>query len=164
MLAWLSRVVLLAAAAGSARGYARDFVRDYIRQLVRDRLRTGLLLTASQLALLTATAFCVHRFGDPLGGRLLGSALVWLLIAFNATRFVTSTLPDIAAARRHLAGPLGYVVRGMLGISVAKELVEMELFVLALCLILGLYVRLDVSSTFQLLGPWRELLTAKCPL
>jgi hypothetical protein len=52
----------------------------------------------------------------------------------------------------------------MLGISVAKELVEMELFVLALCLILGLYVRLDVSSTFQLLGPWRELLTAKCPL
>jgi len=52
---------------------------------------------------------------------------------------------------------LGHVVRGMLGISIAKELVELELFVLAVCLLLGLYVRLGVSSTFQLLAPWREL-------
>jgi hypothetical protein len=35
--------------------------------------------------------------------------------------------------------------------------VELELFVLAVCLLLGLYVRLGVSSTFQLLAPWREL-------
>ena len=48
----------------------------------------------------------------------------------------------------------------MLGISVAKELVEMELIVLAVCLVLGLYVRLGVSSTFNLLAPWRELLSA----
>jgi hypothetical protein len=54
---------------------------------------------------------------------------------------------------------LGYVVRGMLGISIVKELVEMELFILAVCLLLGLYVRLGVSSTFQLLAPWRELLS-----
>jgi putative effector of murein hydrolase LrgA (UPF0299 family) len=129
--------------------------------LVRDRLRTGLFLTCSQLALLAATAFCVRRFGNPLAGRLLGSALVWLLIAFNVTRFVRSTLPDIAEARRQLAGPFGYVVRGLLGISIAKELVEMELFILAVCLILGLYVRLGVSGTFHLLAPWQELLATR---
>ncbi len=161
MLAWLSRLILLAAGAWSARAYARDFVRAYIRQLVRDRLLTGLFLTVSQLALLAATAFCVRRFGDPLGGRLLGSALVWLLIAFNVTRFVGNTLPEIVEARRQLAGPLGHVVRGMLGISIAKELVEMELVVLAVCLVLGLYVRLGVSSTFQLLAPWQELLAIR---
>ncbi len=158
MLAWLARAFLLAAGTWSARAYARDFVSGYIRQLVRERLRSGLLLTVSQLALLAATAFSVHRLGDPLGGRLLGSALVWILIVFNVTRFVRNTLPEIAEARRQLAGPLGYVVRVMLGISIAKELVEMELFVLAVCLILGLYVRLGVSSTFHLLAPWQELL------
>ncbi len=161
MLAWLSRLILLAAGAWSARAYARDFVRAYIRQLVRDRLLTGLFLTVSQLALLAATAFCVRRFGDPLGGRLLGSALVWLLIAFNVTRFVRNTLPEIVEARRQLAGPLGHVVRGMLGISIAKELVEMELVVLAVCLVLGLSVRLGVSSTFQLLAPWQEFLAIR---
>jgi len=159
MLAWLlSRVVLLVGGAWSARAYARDFVRAYIRRLVRDRLLTGLFLTVLQLALLAATAFCVRRFGDPLGGRLFGSALVWLLIAFNATRFVRNTLPEILEARRQLAGPLGYVVRGMLGISIAKELVEMELVILAVCLVLGLSVRLGISSAFHLLAPWQELL------
>jgi hypothetical protein len=161
MLAWLSRLVLLVAGGWSARAYARDFVRAYIRRLVRDRLRTGLFLTCSQLALLAATAFCVRRFGNPLAGRLVGSGLVWLLIAFNVTRFVRSTLPDIAEARRQLAGPFGYVVRGLLGISIAKELVEMELFILAVCLVLGLYVRLGVSSTFHLLAPWQELLATR---
>ena len=140
MLAWVSRLLFLGATTWSARAYARDFVRDYIRRLVRER-----------------KVFTVHRFGNPLGGRLLGSALVWFLIAFNLARFVGSTLPDIMEARRYLAGPLGHVVRGMLGISIAKELVELELFVLAVCLLLGLYVRLGVSSTFQLLAPWREL-------
>jgi hypothetical protein len=158
MLAWVSRLILLFAGGWSARAYARDFVRGYIRRLVRDRLLTGLLLTVSQLALLAATAFCVRRFGAPLGGRLVGSALVWLLIAFNVIRFLTNTLPDIVAARRQLAGPLGYVVRDMLGISIAKELVEMELVVLAVCLVLGLYVRHGVGSNFHLLAPWQELL------
>jgi hypothetical protein len=158
MFAWLYRLFLLGAGGWSARAYARDYVRAYIRRLVRDRLRTGLSLTISQLALLAATAFTVHRLGSPLYGRLAGSALVWALVVFNANRFLTSTLPDIAEARRHLAGPLGYVVRDMLGISVAKELVEMELFVLAVCLLLGLYVRFGVSSTFHLVAPWRELL------
>ena len=161
MIAWLARLMLLAAGAWTARAYARDSVRDYIRRLVRDRLRAGLLITASQLALLAIAAFAVHRSGDPLGGRLLGSALVWLLIAFNLARFVGNTLPEIAEARRHLAGPWGHVVRGMLGISVAKELVEMELLVLAVCLVLGLSVRAGVSSTFQLLAPWRELLAMR---
>lgn len=158
MLALLSRLVFLVAGTWSARAYARDFVRAYIRRLVRDRLRTGLFLTVSQLILLAFTAYGVRRLGHPFAGRLLGSALVWLLIAFNLTRFVMNTVPEIAEARRHLAGPLGHVVRGMLGISIAKELVEMELFILAVCLVLGLYVRLGVSSTFQLLAPWRELL------
>jgi len=158
VIAWLARVVLAAVGGWSARAYARDFVRAYIRRLVRDRLRTGLVLTVSQLALLAATAFCVHWLGDPLFGRLLGSALVWLLMAFNVSRFVRNTLPEIAEAQRHLAGPVGYVVREMLGISIVTELVEMELFVLAVCLVLGLYVRLGVSSTFHLLAPWQELL------
>ena len=164
MFAWVSRVVVLVVAGGwSARAYARDFVREYIRRLVRDRLVTGLILTVSQLGALAATAFCVRRFGNPLAGRLLGSALVWFLIAFNATRFFRSTLPDILEARRHLAGPVGYVVRGVRGISVARELVEMELFILAVCLVLGLYVRLGVSSTFHLLAPWQELLAIAGP-
>ena len=161
MLAWLSRAVLAVAGAWSTRAYARDFVRAYIRRLVRDRLRTGLLLTVSQLALLAVTAIGVHRLGNPLAGRLLGSALVWLLIAFNAARFLRNTLPEISEARRQLAGPVGYVVRGMLGISIAKELVEMELVVLAVCLVLGLYVRLGISSTFHLLAPWQQLLARR---
>src|SRR5947207_6840988 len=78
MFGLLSRVVVVFVAGGwSARAYARDFVRAYIRRLVRDRLLTGLILTVSQLGLLAATAFCVPRFGNPLAGRLLGSALVW---------------------------------------------------------------------------------------
>jgi hypothetical protein len=158
MLALLSRVVVLVAALRSARAYARDRVRAYIKGLVRERLRTGLFITVSQLGLLAATAVIVHRLGDPLIGRLVGSTLVWLLLAFNLGRFVRSTLPDIAEARRHLAGPLGHVVRRILGISIARELVEMELFVLAVCLILGLYARLGVSGTFHLLAPWQELL------
>ena len=160
MFAWLYRLAVLAAGGFGARAYARDYVRAYIRRLVRDRLWTGVSLTLSQLALLAATAFTVHRLGHPLYGRLAGSALVWALVVYNANRFLTSTLPDIAEARRHLAGPIGYVVRDLLGISVAKELVEMELFVLAVCLLLGAYVRFGVSSTFQLLAPWRELLAS----
>jgi small-conductance mechanosensitive channel len=89
---------------------------------------------------------------------LFGSALVWFLIAFNVARFFRSTLPDIVEARRQLAGPLGYVVRGVLGISIARELVEMELVILAVCLLLGLSVRFGVSSTFHLVAPWQELL------
>jgi hypothetical protein len=158
MFGWLSRVVLLFAGGWSARAYARDFVRAYIRRLVRDRLRTGLFITGSQLVALGATAFCVRRFGAPLGGRLFGSALVWFLIAFNLGRFLRTTLPEILEARRYLAGPVGYVVRGMLGISIARELVEMELVVLAVCLVLGLSVRFGVSSTFHLFAPWQELL------
>jgi len=158
VIAWVARMILVSVGTWIARACARDFVRDYIRKLVRDRLFTGLVITVSQLALLAATAFCVHRLGDRLSGRLFGSALVWVLIAFNATRFVGETLPEIAEARRHLAGPWGHVVRDVLGISIAKELVEMELFVLAVCLVLGLSVRFGISSTFQLLGPWRELL------
>ena len=161
MIAWLARVILAAAGTWIARSCARDFVRDYIRKLVRDRLFTGVVTTVSQLALLAATAFSVHRLGEPLAGRLFGSALVWLLIAFNVTRFLGDTLPEIAEARRHLAGPLGRVVRDVLGISIAKELVEMELFVLAVCLVLGLSVRFGVSSTFQLLAPWQELLAIR---
>lgn len=158
MLAWLSRFMLVLTGTFSARAYARNFVRDYVRTLVRDRLRTGLLITGTQLALLAITSFAVHRLGDPLGGRLVGSALVWVLIAYNIHRFLTNTVPDIAAARRHLSGPVGYVVRRFLGISIARELVELELFVLAICLILGLYVRFGVSSTFNLFAPWRALL------
>ena len=160
MIAWLA-VILVSAGTWIARACARDFVRDYIRRLVRDRLFGGVVTTLSQLALLAATGFSVHRLGDPLAGRLLGSALVWLLVAFNATRFLGDTLPEIAQARRHLAGPLGHVIRDVLGISIAKELVEMELFVLAVCLLLGLSVRLGVSSTFQLLAPWQELLAIR---
>ena len=160
MIAWLARVVLAAAGTWSARAYARDFVRAYIQRLVRERLRTALSLTVFQLALLAATAVGVHESGSPLGGRLLGSALVWVLIVFNAARFFGDTLPEIVEARRYLAGPLGYVVRGILGISIVKELVEMELFLLALCLVLGLYARFGVSGTFQLFAPWRELLDA----
>jgi hypothetical protein len=163
MLAWVSRLVVLVAGAFGVRSYARDFVGEYIRELVRERLRAGLAITFTQLGLLAATAFAVQRLGNPLAGRILGSALVWVLIAYNAHRFVTNTVPDIAQARRHLSGPLGYVVRDLLGISIAKELVEMELFVLAVCLVLGLYVRLGVSSTFHLLAPWRELLAIRRP-
>ena len=158
---WVSRLVVVVASAFGAREYARNFVREYIRELVRERLRTGLVITATQFGLLAVTAFAAHRLGDPLGGRLLGSALVWILIAYNVNRFFTKTVPDIAEARKHLSGPWGSVVRGLLGISVAKELVEMELFVLAVCLVLGLYVRFEVSSTFHLLGPWRELLAIR---
>ena len=158
MLGWLSRLVVVVAGAFSARTYARDYVRGYIRRLVRERLEAGLAITATQLALLAATAFTVHRLGNPLMGRLLGSALVWILIAYNLNRFFSSTLPDILGARRHLSGPVGYVVRDLLGISIARELVEMELFVLALCLALGMYVRFGVSSTFHLIAPWTELL------
>jgi hypothetical protein len=160
MLAWFSRLFVIATSAWSARAYARDFVSAYIRRLVRERLQAGLFLTVSQLALLATTAVTVRRLGNPLGGRLIGSALIWVLIAFNLKRFLRSTLPDIAEARRHLAGPVGYVVRVRLGISIAKELVEMELVVLAVCLVLALYVRLGVSSVFQFVAPWRELLVA----
>src|SRR5205823_5078598 len=83
--------------------------REYIRRLVRDRLRTALVLTISQLGLLAGTAFSVRCLGEPLAGRLLGSALVWFLIAFNLNRFLSETVPEIAEARRHLAGPLGHV-------------------------------------------------------
>ena len=100
MIAWVARMILVSVGTWIARACARDFVRDYIRKLVRDRLFTGLVITVSQLALLAATAFCVHRLGDRLSGRLFGSALVWVLIAFNATRFVGETLPEIAEARR----------------------------------------------------------------
>jgi len=161
VIAWVARLIVVSLGTWLARACARDFVRDYIRRLVRDRLFGGVVTTLSQLALLAATAFCVHRLGDRLSGRLFGSALVWLLIAFNVTRFLGETLPEIAEARRHLAGPLGHVVRDVLGISIAKELVEMELFVLAVCLVLGLSVRLGVSSTFQLLKPWQELLAIR---
>src|SRR5215470_8010643 len=161
MIAWAARMILVSLGTWIARACARDLVRDYIRRLVRDRLFGGVVTTVSQLALLAATAFCVHRLGDRLSGRLFGSALVWLLIAFNLTRFFGETIPEIASARRHLAGPLGHVLRDVLGISVAKELVEMELFVLAVCLVLGLSVRLGVSSTFQLLKPWQELLAIR---
>jgi len=161
VIAWAARVILVSLGTWIARACARDFVRDYIRRLVRDRLFGGVVTTVSQLALLAATAFCVHRLGNPLGGRLLGSALVWVLIAYNATRFFGDTVPEIAEARRHLAGPLGHVIRDVLGISIAKELVEMELFVLAICFALGLSVRLGVSSTFQLLAPWQEFLAIK---
>jgi hypothetical protein len=163
MLMWVSRLFVLVAGAFSVRTYARDFVREYIRKLVRERLWTGLTITVAQLALLSATAFVVHRLGNPLAGRILGSAIVWALIAYNLHRFLTSTLRDIAEARRHLSGPLGYVVRDLLGISIARELVEMELFVLAVCLVLGLYVRLGVSSTFHLLAPWHELFAIRRP-
>jgi hypothetical protein len=158
MLTWLARLVSIGAGGFGARAYAQRFVREYIRELVRERLLAGLVITVSQLVLLGVTAFGVRRLGHPLGGRLLGSALVWLLIVFNLTRFVTGTVPEIAEARRRLAGPWGYVVRGLLGISIAKELVEMELLVLALCLVLGFYVRLGVSSAFHLIEPWRQLL------
>ncbi|HWE22423.1 MAG TPA: hypothetical protein VG496_00660 [Myxococcales bacterium] len=163
MLALLSRLLIVAAGAFSARAYARDFVREYIRKLVRERLQTGVAITLVQLGLLAVTAVAVKELGNPLGGRLFGSALVWILIAYNVNRFFSSTLPDIAEARRHLSGPLGYVVRDLLGISIVKELVEMELFVLAVCLLLGLYVRFGVSSTFHLLAPWRELLSIRRP-
>src|SRR5215510_133595 len=157
MIAWAARVILVSLGTWIARACARDFVRDYVRRLVRDRLFGGVVTTVSQLALLAATGFCVHRLGDPLAGRLLASALVWVLIAYNATRFFGETVPEIAEARRHLAGPLGHVIRHVLTISTAKEPVEMQLFVLSVCLVLGLSLRLGVSSTFQLLGPWREL-------
>jgi len=155
----MSRLFAIAAGAFGARAYARKVVREYIRELVRVRLRAALWITASQLVLLAITAAAVHRLGDPFAGRLLGSAVVWLLIAFNIGRFVTGTLPDIAEARRHLAGPWGYVIRVLLGISVARALVEMELFVLSLCLLLGLYARFSVSTAFRLLDPWRQLLS-----
>ncbi len=161
MLAWLSSLLVLGGGAFGARMHARNFLREYIRELVRERLRAALAITASQFTLLAVTAFGVHRLRDPLGGRLLGSALVWVLIAYNVTRFFTSTIPDIAEARRRLSGPFGHVVRVLLGISIAKELVEMELLVLAVCLILGVYVRFGVSSTFHLLDPWRELLASQ---
>lgn len=158
LIAWLS---LFGAGLWTARAHARDFVREYIRRLIRERLWSALWITLLQLALLAATAFAVQRLGHPLAGRLLGSALVWALIAFNLLRFVRETMPDIAEARRYLGGPVGSVVRGVLGISIARELVEMELFILALCLILGLSVRFGVSSTFQLFAPWRELLALR---
>src|SRR5690242_5353380 len=158
LVAWLSRFVLVGSGLWSARTYARDFVRAYIRRMIRDRLRTAILITAVQLALLACTALAVRRLGAPLAGRLVGSALVWALIVFNLVRFFRETLPEIALARRYLAGPVGSVVRGVLGISIARELVEMELFVLALCLVLGLSVRFGVSSAFSLLAPWHELL------
>src|SRR5438045_5551716 len=154
MLAWVSRLVFFVAGTFSARTYALDFVRNYIRRLVRERLQTVLIITAIQFALLAATAYGVHRLGNPLGGRLLGSALVWVLIAYNVIRFFTSTVPDIVEARRHLSGPWGYVVRDLLGISIAKALVEMELFVLAVCLIMGLYVGFGAGMTFHVLESW----------
>src|SRR6267143_466971 len=85
----------------------------------------------------------------------LESMLAWLS---RLVLLVAGGWSARAYARRQLAGPFGYVVRGLLGISIAKELVEMELFILAVCLVLGLYVRLGVSSTFHLLAPWQELL------
>ena len=48
--------------------------------------------------------------------------------------------------------------REVLGAVPGVSLVEMERLVLAVCLLLGFYVRLGVSSTFQLVAPWRELL------
>jgi hypothetical protein len=160
MFGLLSRLVVVVLAALAARRHARDFVRGYIQKLVRVRLRSALTITVAQIAALAATALVVHRCGDPLAGRLVGSALVWFLLAFNLVRFFGSTLPEIVEARRYLAGPAGYVIRGMLGISVARELIEMDLLVLAVCLIVGLDARLEVSSAFHLVAPWQELLAS----
>jgi len=91
---------------------------------------------------------------------LVGSGLVWLS-SRSRDPFRQEHPPRHCGSRRQLAGPFGYVVRGLLGISIAKELVEMELFILAVCLVLGLYVRLGVSSTFHLLAPWQELLATR---
>lgn len=161
MLALLSRLLFIGVGALGARLYARNFVREYIRELVRERLRVALAITASQFILLAVTAFGVHSLRDPLEGRLFGSGLVWVLIAYNVTRFFTGTIPELAEARRHLSGPSGHVVRVLLGISIVKALVEMELLVLAVCLILGVYARFGMSSTFHLLDPWRELVARR---
>jgi len=161
VLALLSRLLILGLGALGARMYARNFVREYIRELVRERLRIALATTTAQFVLLAVIAVGVHRLRDPLAGRLFGSAVVWALIAYNATSFFTSTIPDLAEARRHLSGTSGQALRVLLGISMVKALVEMEVLVLAVCLVLGTYARLGVSSTFHLLDPWRELLATR---
>jgi hypothetical protein len=160
MFGLFSRLVVVLLATLAARAHAREYVRGYIQKLVRVRLRSALVIAIAQVAALAATAFVVHRCGDPLAGRLVGSSLVWLMLVFNLVRFFGSTLPEIVEARRYLDGPAGYVVRGMLGISVARELVELDLVLLAVCVVLGVHARLHVGSAFHLLAPWQELLAS----
>ena len=148
---------LVALGVAGARTLARHVAREYVRSLVRLRLRQTLLIAAVQLAVVAAVYGVLRAGFDGWALRLAASAVVWGLIAFNAVRFCFGTVPELLAIRRTLRGSRGYAWRYLLGASVAKVLVELDLILLMAGVILAITARANLSSAFHLTAPWLEL-------
>ena len=153
------KIALIAA----ARLLARKAARAYVRQLIRKKLRRNLLLVCVQAAILSTAYGLVVLTSESLGARLVASAALWAVAAYNLAHLITHTIPALLKLRRWLRGLPGFALRHVLGVSIAKMLVETDVLVLGACILLGSLGRWGLGTRLSLWRPWAELWT-KLPL
>lgn len=158
---WQYRAEILLAVQflNKLRKTARESARDYIKRRARQKLKRQIVVLSSQVLLfLIAYAWCLED--RTLAPRLFASGVLWGVTIYNLVDWIFFTIPELMAVRRALRGKIGYAFKYFLGVSVATELMEGNIFFLAFCVFLGLSTRTLLGITFQYFEPWAKFFAA----
>lgn len=155
--AWRYRKELIAGVQTVAemRKSAKDFTREYIRRRVKHGFVAGLAQVLFQIVLLLGALLLVVVH-PTLFSRLVASALLWAITAFNLYRFFMNTIPELRAVRKTLRSKTHHALKYFLRISIATELMQWNLLLPTLCLATAVLTRSAIGTNVSYFAPWIE--------
>jgi len=153
--AWSYRneILLTIQLVDKLRKTAAETAREYVRIQVRKSLVKGLLGLGFQLLLLTL-AHQLNRYRPGLSSQLYASTVLWLITLNNVFQFCFFSLPELKGVYRMLRGKVGFAMKYFLEVSVVSEITRPHLILLAVCLVLGIGSRTQMSQSFAYFEPW----------
>ena len=132
---------------------AAETAREYVRIQVRKSLVKGLLSLAFQILLL-ALAHQLNRYRPGLPSQLYASTVLWLITLNNVFQFFFFSLPELKGVYRMLRGKVGFAMKYFLEVSIVSEITRPHLILLAVCLVLSVGSRTQMSKSFAYFDPW----------
>lgn len=156
--AWRYRteITLAVQFLAALRKSARETTQEYIRRRLHQKLKRQLAIVGLEIGLLSG-AYFLHRGAPGLWTARVASATLWGITLYNLYELIAHTLPELRAVHRQLRGKVGYALKYFLQISLATELMQLNVVFLAVCLILGISTRTYVGSHFAYLKPWQGI-------
>lgn len=143
-----SEIVLGVQFLAALRKSAKEATEDYIRKRIREKLRSQLIIVGVEIGLLILALFL---------SPLWASIILWAITLYNLFELFFHTIPELRAVYRQLKGKVGFALKYFLEVSVATELMQMNVIFLVVCLLLGISTRTYVGSHFSYTKPWKAI-------
>jgi hypothetical protein len=135
---------------------AKEAAQAYIRNRFKQQLMRSLGTMLFQLTLLGSLFLLTSQY-PILINRLIASAVLWWLTAYNIAIVCFVTIPELRAVHRSLKSKRGYALKYFLKVSVVTELMQGSALWLTVFTVIGWSSRSFLGSQISYWQPWAEL-------